>query len=645
MDIVPDPTMIGPTELSPTLEGVLKPLEICLLCRHRLLFGSSFHCHGLPEYLREGTKLAHSGITKCVLCFGLCGLFLSTSSEADVLSQIMAKVRQSGFDFSTFQLNVSEPVNLTLRDHAFWVYIREKCEENDFSQPTEILEAKSVPAKVVFRNLVSGRLKKLLCEEQVSLPPLFPDSMSPPTWFDAATEQVDLFLTFDLPPDYLMDNSDLSRLLDAVKRNCDPRTWSFHSSSGRKTRRRFGKQRRRATDGEATVRPTQVSRTSLKKLLDVLPDKIFLKEVLNLETQKAEGSEFPLVQLSTVTTYRAAPLIIAGRYAKLSRILPQTPWFVDGERKLDSSVEELIAAPVITAFGPHTTFTFVSSGREDIDVRCLGLGRPFALELNAYDKTLNSMLRAHSSLRGEQDKDAKAGPDRANDLSWLASTINNSTGDRVFVRDLQVVSVASMNASLKSSEIEKRKRYRALCWCPHGGLTTSRIRLLASQLGALSHGTSVATSPSALQWPPTEVTHQSDLGCDVAYLSFGRFTIKQLTPIRVLHRRSLMSRTRDIIWFRLADFTSSVLGEKAPFALSEFATQADVYPKEELFLLELCCEAGTYVKELVHGDLGRTRPSLSSLLDCPVDLLALDVVAVEHDWPPKMAQAFEVDAV
>lgn len=98
--------MIEPTELSPTLEEALKPLEICLLCRHRLLFGSSFHCHGLPKYLREGTKLTHDEITKCVLCFGLCGLFLSTSSESDVLSQIMAKVRQSGFDFSTFQLNV-----------------------------------------------------------------------------------------------------------------------------------------------------------------------------------------------------------------------------------------------------------------------------------------------------------------------------------------------------------------------------------------------------------------------------------------------------------------------------------------------------------------------------------------------------------
>ena len=78
--------------------------------------------------------------------------------------------------------------------------------------------------------------------------------------------------------------------------------------------------------------------------------------------------------------------------------------------------------------------------------------------------------------------------------------------------------------------------------------------------------------------------------------------------------------------------------------LREFAVQAKVYPKEELFLLELCCDAGTYVKELVHGDLGRTHPSLSSLLECPVDLIALDVVAVEHDWPPKIAQQFKINS-
>ena len=89
----------------------------------------------------------------------------------------------------------------------------------------------------------------------------------------------------------------------------------------------------------------------------------------SLEKEKDQGLKLPSVHLDSVKVSRSAPLLVAGRYAKLSRSLPQTPWFLDGERKLDSSVEELIAAPIIAAFGPNTTFAFISSGREDIDVR------------------------------------------------------------------------------------------------------------------------------------------------------------------------------------------------------------------------------------------------------------------------------------
>ena len=38
--------------------------------------------------------------------------------------------------------------------------------------------------------------------------------------------------------------------------------------------------------------------------------------------------------------------------------------------------------------------------------------------------------------------------------------------------------------------------------------------------------------------------------------------------------------------------------------------------------------AGTYVKELVHGDHGRTAPSIGKLLGCEADILHLDVVDV-----------------
>ena len=47
--------------------------------------------------------------------------------------------------------------------------------------------------------------------------------------------------------------------------------------------------------------------------------------------------------------------------------------------------------------------------------------------------------------------------------------------------------------------------------------------------------------------------------------------------------------------------------------------------KEFLFKLTLCTQAGTYVKEFVHGDFGRTSPNLCSILDCDVDIIALDV--------------------
>ena len=40
----------------------------------------------------------------------------------------------------------------------------------------------------------------------------------------------------------------------------------------------------------------------------------------------------------------------SGRYNKFCRSLPQTPWVIDGERRMESSVEELIAAPILSSF-------------------------------------------------------------------------------------------------------------------------------------------------------------------------------------------------------------------------------------------------------------------------------------------------------
>jgi tRNA pseudouridine synthase 10 len=66
---------------------------------------------------------------------------------------------------------------------------------------------------------------------------------------------------------------------------------------------------------------------------------------------------------------------IYGRYRKLERGIPQTEWV-----KFDTSVEELVAPPFLSAFR-GTDAVFHGAGREDVDALMLGSGRPFVLEI------------------------------------------------------------------------------------------------------------------------------------------------------------------------------------------------------------------------------------------------------------------------
>lgn len=47
-------------------------------------------------------------------------------------------------------------------------------------------------------------------------------------------------------------------------------------------------------------------------------------------------------------------------------------------------------------------------------------------------------------------------------------------------------------------------------------------------------------------------------------------------------------------------------------------------------------QAGTYVKELVHGEFGRTSPNIASIIGQEIDIVALDVNAIELNWPPEI---------
>lgn len=69
--------------------------------------------------------------------------------------------------------------------------------------------------------------------------------------------------------------------------------------------------------------------------------------------------------------------------------MSQTPWTVGGKRLSDLSVEEIIVRSVLPHFKvSESCVTFMSSGREDVDVRCLGKGRPFVLEIMNATKTI-----------------------------------------------------------------------------------------------------------------------------------------------------------------------------------------------------------------------------------------------------------------
>lgn len=55
-----------------------------------------------------------------------------------------------------------------------------------------------------------------------------------------------------------------------------------------------------------------------------------------------------------------------------------------------------------------------------------------------------------------------------------------------------------------------------------------------------------------------------------------------------------------------------------------------------MIVLDVTTEAGTYIKELVHGELGRTSPSIRSIIDQWIDIVALDVMRIDLDWPPEV---------
>lgn len=99
-------------------------------------------------------------------------------------------------------------------------------------------------------------------------------------------------------------------------------------------------------------------------------------------------------------TFTGPTVFVAGRYNKYSRELSQSPWVLNGKRVSEGSVQEFIVGAIAPYFKvSDSSITFMSSGREDVDVRCLGRGRPFVLEITDSARTA---LNVSSAIEMEQ---------------------------------------------------------------------------------------------------------------------------------------------------------------------------------------------------------------------------------------------------
>ena len=250
--------------------------------------------------------------------------------------------------------------------------------------------------------------------------------------------------------------------------------------------------------------------------------------------------------------FEVNPLFIYGRYRKLVRTIPQTHWPCRACRgrgcprcgysgkMYPESVEELIAGPVLAATGGSLA-RLHGAGREDINARMLGAGRPFVLEIKRPRR-------------------------RELDLAALELEINATAEGKVQAAQLRTVR-HGLVARLKS--VRAQKRYRALVSFARPVGPDQLDQALAALVG----------------------------------------TIEQRTPQRVSHRRADRLRRRRVL---------SLEGQL------DAASQA---------VLLIRCEGGLYVKELVSGDEGRTRPSLAGLLGLTAQVLELDVLEVCTDFP------------
>ncbi|KAI9361663.1 hypothetical protein DFJ73DRAFT_621053 [Zopfochytrium polystomum] len=178
----------------------------------------------------------------------------------------------------------------------------------------------------------------------------------------------------------------------------------------------------------------------------------------------------------------------------------------------------------------------------------------------------------------------------AGEVAVAEARINAAAGGRVAVRDLQAMGDKESLRVMKDSAATKRKSYSTL------------VRL---------------SEPVAL-----DVLERVGRMTDIE--------LKQQTPVRVAAAADLSASTS----------ASSASSSSSSASSSSSSSRPKL--SYRLIRVDLTTSAGTYVKEFVHGDGGRTTPSLRELVGVrEAEVLALDVTDVALDWPPPVTRVQE----
>ncbi|MEM2105524.1 MAG: tRNA pseudouridine(54/55) synthase Pus10 [Candidatus Bathyarchaeia archaeon] len=197
--------------------------------------------------------------------------------------------------------------------------------------------------------------------------------------------------------------------------------------------------------------------------------RIYGKKLADLTGKRIDYSKPDIVAVINPITgdmrLQINPLYIAGNYKKMVRGIPQSKWLCTGCRGKGcekcnwtgkmymESVEELIEKPFLEETGGLKA-SFHASGREDIDARMLGKGRPFVIEIAQPKK-------------------------RFVDLKKLEAIVNKHAEGKILISGLSFVD-KSVIRKLKKGEASQ-KEYRVLVEF-ESDVADGELRLLEEKL-------------------------------------------------------------------------------------------------------------------------------------------------------------------